>query len=153
HSLEIAAQQYRIAERGAAEASRGCEPPEDDKTRYRIAEGLGDVLMLQGRYDEAESQFAQAGRLAHDPVVRARVAGKRGELAHKRGDLETAIHCLEEGLLLLNKRVPSWSITFLVLCIWEIFIQVLHSYLPGLFLARRKLEGAAAELLAIRLYS
>jgi two-component system sensor kinase len=145
NSLEIAAQQYRIAERGAAR--------EEEKTRYRIAEGLGDILMLQGRYDEAEVQFTQAGRLAHDLVVRARVQGKRGELAHKRGDLETAIHCLEEGLRLLGKRVPHWPITILLLCIWEIFIQVLHSYLPGLFLGRRKREGAQAELLAIRLYS
>ena len=44
HWLELAEKQYRIAERGVAT---------DPAIRYRIAEGLGDVLMLRGRYAEA----------------------------------------------------------------------------------------------------
>src|SRR5262249_54785615 len=40
HSLEVAEQQYRIAERGA--------PADDRATRFRVAEGLGDVFMLRG---------------------------------------------------------------------------------------------------------
>jgi two-component system sensor kinase len=145
HSLEIAAQQYRIAERGAHWA--------DDKTRYRIAEGLSDVLMLQGRYDEAGAQLERARRLAHDAVVRARVERRLGELAFKRGDMETAIGCLEQGLRFLGRRVPRWRVTFLLLLAWELIVQVLHTYLPGLFLGRRRLGGAEAELQAVRIYS
>ena len=40
HALENAEQQYRIAERGVLGS--------DEATRYRIAEGLGDVLMSGG---------------------------------------------------------------------------------------------------------
>ena len=40
HVLEIAEQQYRIAQRGMTSA--------DGPTRFRIVEGLGDVLMLRG---------------------------------------------------------------------------------------------------------
>ena len=47
HTLEIAEEQYRIAERSI---------PTARDIRYRIAEGLGDVLMLRGRYDEATRQ-------------------------------------------------------------------------------------------------
>src|SRR5262249_37706605 len=54
HSLEIAAQQYRIAQRGARQ--------QDEALRQRIAEGLGDVLMLQGRYEEARAQAEGARR-------------------------------------------------------------------------------------------
>jgi two-component system sensor kinase len=145
HSLEIAAQQYRIAERGAG--------TQEGAARYRIAEGLGDVLMLQGRYDEARLQFEQAGSLAADVAVRARVESKLGELAFKRGEMEAAMGCIERGLRLLGKRIPSLPVTFVLLLLWEVLIQVLHTYLPRLFLARRTLEGAKDELLAIRLYS
>jgi two-component system sensor kinase len=145
HSLEIAAQQYGIAERGV--------PPEDEKTRYKIAEGLGDVLMLQASYEEARAHFEQASSLAHDPMVQAWVQSKLGELAFKRGDLETAIVCLEKGLRLLGEKLPRWSVVLFLLLIWEIFVQVLHTYFPRFFVGRRRLEGAQAELQAIRLYS
>jgi PAS domain S-box-containing protein len=145
HSLQIAEQQYRIAERGA----RGGDPA----TRSRVAEGLADVLMLQGRYDEVEEHLQLARELAGDRVVQARVEGKRGELAFKRGEMGSAIASLEQGLRLLGKRVPRWSASFLMLCCWEVLVQVLHSLLPRLFLARRPLAGADTELLVIRLYS
>ncbi len=56
HSLEVAEQQYRIAERSAQSADRAVQ--------YGIAEGLGDVLMLRGRYDEAAELFHRAAQLA-----------------------------------------------------------------------------------------
>jgi two-component system sensor kinase len=49
HSLEIAEQQYRIAERGATTS--------DGRTQYRILQGLGDVLLLGGRYDSSAELF------------------------------------------------------------------------------------------------
>jgi signal transduction histidine kinase/CheY-like chemotaxis protein/tetratricopeptide (TPR) repeat protein len=161
HSLEIAAQQYRIAERGTVSPTRqrGNHKPEaqaldtPDQTRGRVAEGFGDVLMLQGRYDEAQEQLEKANGFSSDNVVRARVAGKLGELSFKRGDMETAIGFLESGLGLLGKPVPRAAPVFLLLTLWEALVQVLHTLLPALFLARRPLEGADTERLVIRLYS
>src|SRR5262249_2259775 len=145
HSLEIAEQQYRIAERAAADA--------DKTTRYRIAEGLGDVLMLRGRYDEATRKTEMAAELAEGDVAKGQIEGKLGELAFKRGDMKTAIEHLERALQALGKRPPRWSITFFFKLLRETIVQVLHSLLPGLFLARKKLDGAEKQLLVIRLFN
>jgi two-component system sensor kinase len=145
HALESAEEQYRIAERGAR--------AEDRAIRYRVAEGLGDVFMLTGRYDEAIRKSAQAGELAEGDFAQAQIEGKVGELAFKRGDMKTAIEHLERALQLLGKRPPRWSVTFFAKLLRETFVQVLHTFLPGLFLARKELNGAEEQLLAIRLYN
>ncbi|MCP6768901.1 hypothetical protein NL529_29060, partial [Klebsiella pneumoniae] len=46
YALEVAEQQYRIAERGAADGSA--------RMRYQVARDLGEVLLLRGQYDAAE---------------------------------------------------------------------------------------------------
>ena len=63
HSLEIAEQQYRIAERGV--------PSTDEKTRAIIAEGLGDIFMLRGRYEQAAKQFEAALPLTTNRLAQA----------------------------------------------------------------------------------
>lgn len=68
HALELAEEQYRIAERGVAKT--------DEATRYRIAEGLGDVLMLRGRYQAAAPMFQAASLLAKDNLTRAQIKRK-----------------------------------------------------------------------------
>jgi PAS domain S-box-containing protein len=180
HSLEIAAQQYRIAGRGAqlddkvtrwqgdkvkdggsaAADPSGTRSPCHPVTlspchpiRYHIAEGLGEVLMLQGRYDEAREQLEEASRLAPDNVVRARVEGKLGELAFKRGDIRTAWEGLERALRQLGRIVPRGRPLLLLMLLWEVGVQVLHTFFPRLFLGRRSLAGAEQELLAVRLYN
>ncbi len=144
HSLEIAERQYRIAERGASN---------DRDVQREVAEGLGDVLMLRGHYVEAAEQLVRARELCREPVASARIDGKLGELAFKRGDIATASRAIERGLGRLRCRVPRHSATMLLWLVWEVLVQALHCLLPGFFLARRSLEGADAELQAIRLYS
>jgi two-component system sensor kinase len=145
HSLEVAEQQYRIARRGLGQA--------DEATRYRVAEGLGDVLMLRGRYEQAAREFEVALTLAQNDVDRALVEGKLGELAFKRGDVKTAGERIARALRLMGRRIPRTSVAYFVLALWEVLVQALHTLLPGIFLARRKLEGAEKELIAVRLYS
>jgi signal transduction histidine kinase len=145
HALEIAEQQYRIAERGAAGA--------DAAIRLCIAEGLGDVLMLRGRYDDAAAQFERARTLADSDTSRAQIDGKLGDLAFKRGDLVRACQALERGLRLLGRRVPAGAVVALVMCLWEAAVQTMHSLFPRLFLGRRSPHGEEREFLAIRLYS
>jgi PAS domain S-box-containing protein len=145
HALETAERQYRIAARGAAGAG--------DDIRRVVAEGLGDVLMLRGLYEEAAAQLEVAATLAADVVDRAEIEGKLGELAFKRGDVTTASEAVERAVRLLGRRMPRRSAGFLVSAIGEILVQLFHSLLPRLFLARRDPAGARAELLAVRLYS
>ena len=145
HSLEVAEQQYRIARRGAADADRA--------TRRGIAEGLGDVLMLRGRYEEAAVELEAALELAEEDAARAQLVGKLGELAFKRGDVKTGSERTERALRLLGRRVPRRWLAFFLLMLWEVLVQSLHTLLPRLFLARRRLDGAGTEWLALRLYS
>jgi two-component system sensor kinase len=145
HSLEIAEQQYEIAARGVA--------AEDSATRFRVAEGLGDVFMLRGRYDQAARHFESARALAQGDVAQAEIEGKLGELAFKRGDIKNASTRVEHALRLLRRNVPRWSLTFYLLVVWEVVVQALHTWLPWLFLGRRALREPATELLPLRLYS
>ncbi|XXF77079.1 ATP-binding protein [Myxococcaceae bacterium GXIMD 01537] len=144
-ALETAELDYRIAERGAAGADAG--------TRHRIAVGLGDVLMLRGRYDEAQQQLERALALAGDRVERARTYGKLGELAFKRGDVAQASASLEKGLVLLRRWVPPNKPAIALSAAWETAVQAAHTLLPRVLVARRQLKEGEADLLAVHLYS
>ena len=144
-SLEVAEKQYRIATRDVHH--------HDDTARYRVAEGLGDVLMLRGKYPEAAEQFETAQQLVLQAHARARIEGEIGELAFKQGDNKTASEALERSLRLLGRRIPSMSALFVLFLAWEVFVQTWHTLLPKLFLARRRLQGTGKEFLAIRLYT
>ena len=145
HSLEVAEQQYRIAERRARSADRAVQ--------YGIAEGLGDVLMLRGRYDEAAELFQRAAQLADGECVQAQITGKLGELAFKRGDMESAVIAFERAIRLLGKTVPRRAFMVLAMLVWELAVQTLHTLLPKVFVGRKKRACPEAELLAARLFS
>jgi signal transduction histidine kinase/DNA-binding response OmpR family regulator len=145
YALEIAEQQYRIAEAGVAVGDR--------PTQYRIAQGLGDVLMLRGHYEAAGDLFEAAARLAEGPYERAKILGKLGEVAVKRGDMEGAVKDFTESLRRLGCYVPHRLPMFCLLMLWEALIQVLHSLFPRLFLHRIRRDPTDTERLALRLYS
>ena len=145
YALEIAEQLYRIAERGAETL--------DDATRYRVAENLGDVLMLRGRYPEAAIRFNGALVLTTNTLSQAQTEGKLAELAFKCGDMKTAIDANERALRMLGNWVPSWSATFIFGLLREAMVQALHCVFPLDFLASRKLNGAEKQLLTARLHN
>jgi two-component system sensor kinase len=142
-SLEVAEQQYRIAERGVE--------GHDDAVRCRVAEGLADVLMLRGNYDEARSRFDHALELDADSV--ARIEAKLGELAFKQGDMEKAIEIFERVLELLGHQVPGRTSAIYFQLAREAFVQVLHSLRPKLFVARKKFKKMEKPLLVMRLHN
>jgi diguanylate cyclase (GGDEF)-like protein/PAS domain S-box-containing protein len=148
HSLDVALSHYRIAERAAADG--------DDATlQARIAEGLADVLTLAGDYGEATRQFIRALSLCPDPVGRAVLDGKLGDVAFKTGDHAVARQHLERALRDLGGRVPRPGIGMVVAAVKEVLVQAFHTLLPSLFLGRRRGDDPRAEreFLAIRLYS
>lgn len=144
NAFELAEQQYRIADRGVSAL--------DDITRYKIAEGLGDVLMLRGLYPPAAQMFQAASLLARDKVTRAQTEAKLGILAFKEGDNETSCEALERSLRLLGRRVPSSAVGVLLFLARELLVQTFHTMFPKLFLARHNLKAAEEELLAADLY-
>jgi len=144
-ALETAELNYRIAERGAADA--------EASVRFRISSGLGEVLMLRGRYEPAQQHLELAQKLAHDRLEQARLAGKLGELAFKRGDMDEANSAVEQGLLLLRRWVPGNKLSYGLGAGWEMLVQAGHTLMPGLLLARQALEGAEESLLAAQFYN
>jgi signal transduction histidine kinase len=142
-SLELAEQQYRIAQRGAGA---------DDARQRHIAQELGRVLMLRGRYDEAAVELAEARRLADQPDTIARIDGILGELAFKRGDMVESSAALERAVRALGQRMPTRG--WVLHVAWEVLVQAAHTlHLAGT--RRRSADDAAVgrDLLAARLYS
>jgi signal transduction histidine kinase len=116
HDFELAERQYRIAERGMRDAT--------DEDRYRVAEGLGAVLTLRGRYDEAEERFERARRFADTNLRLAWIDGQLGELRFKRDDLEGATGLFEAGLRVLGESLPSDRfVTLVARLAWELLVR------------------------------
>ncbi len=145
YALETAEQQYQIARRGAKDAN--------PKVQYRVAEGLGDVLMLRGKYEAAGRLFDEASRLASDAYTQAQIRGKLAELSFKRGDMERAVEDYEQALRSLKRWIPGCGLTLFIWMLWEVVVQVFHTWLPRLFVHRRSKPPSDSERLAIRLFS
>lgn len=143
-SLEVAERQYRIALKGA-----GNQPK---SIRFRIAEGLGDALMLRGQYPEAAPQFEMAAELAEGDLDRAKIQSKLAELSFKRGDMEGATQGFEKALRSLGIFVPRNRFLIVLLTLVEAIKQLLHTFLPGMTLNRKGRPPSEAERLAIRLF-
>ena len=121
---------------------------------YRIAEGLGDVLMLRGRYDAAGELFETAARWPKATFAEAQIHGKLGELAFKRGDMATrrrrtsrtrcacwASPCPRTAVVLPVPAVSGRSL-----------VQTLHTLLPAPVRPPRATGSPSdAELLRLRL--
>ena len=144
-ALDNAVLHYRMAERTVQ--------AEDVGTRARIAEGLGDLLTLQGVYAEAEAQLELARSLVTDTAHAAAIEGKRGDLAFKQGDIPTAKRRLEGAVAGLGRPVPRWTVVVVVRLVWELLVQAMHTLLPRLTVGRRSPEGREIDFLTMRLYS
>jgi diguanylate cyclase (GGDEF)-like protein/PAS domain S-box-containing protein len=149
HSLDVAATQYRIAER-AISALNG---DSDDALASQVAEGLGDILTLQGDYPDAAGHLEGALSLSTDPIRRAEIEGKLGNIAFKRGDQAGARQYLEGALRDLGCWVPKSGIAQIAAALGQVVVQVLHTIAPRIFLGRRSLEGSDRQFVAIRIYS
>jgi two-component system sensor kinase len=146
HSLEVAANHYRLA----ADAAQAADCPVT--LRAEIAEGWGDVLILQGAYPQAVECLQQARLWAERPDAAAALDGKLGEVAFKQGELKQAREYVEGALATLGRPVPRGLVLLLRLVV-EAVVQALHTALPRVFIGRRPPDGAQREFLTIRLYS
>jgi serine/threonine protein kinase len=144
-ALEVAEQQFRVAEQGLGDAPA--------HVQFRVASGLGDVLMLRGKYDEAEHRLTTAHEVAADEIVRAKTDRKLGELAFKRGRMQEAAEIIETALRNMGRWVPRSAAGYTVGVAWEGWIQLLHTFLPSFFVHRRKEIPTGAERVRITLMS
>lgn len=144
HALGIAREQYSIALRGCSDA------PSDQL--FEILNGMGSVLMLSGRYLEAEPMLVGALLRADCVVDEAEISLKLGELAFKRDDKDEAVARWETALRKLRGQLPpDWLMPFYTLK--EIAVQALHTFLPRIFVDGRNRHATLRDRLICRLYS
>ncbi|MEU2006487.1 AAA family ATPase [Rhodococcus sp. NPDC019627] len=117
HDLELAERQYRIAERGA--------PHHDAGMRSEIAEALGQILTLRGRYTEAAERFELALSLTSNETDIARLEGQLGEVLFRTDDLEASVRHSEAGLRVLGERIPTGTVMVVVALLWEILRRIM----------------------------
>ena len=151
HALDTAVLHYRMAERAAAvlDVERGVA---DDVLRRDVAEGLGDVLTLQGVYGEAEERLREARSLVTDAVHAAALDGKLGDLAFKRGDIPSAQRHVEGALAQLGRPVSRMPVVLLLRLLGELLVQAAHCLLPRRPVGRRA-AAPPEDVLAMRLHS
>lgn len=144
HALEIAEQLYEIAV--SCCHTLALEPS------FEVLRGLGDVLMLRGKYDQAQVNLTAALHAADTPVAEAEISLSLGELAFKRDEKDEAVRLWENALRKLGGLLPpDWAIPFHT--VREIFVQSLHTVLPGKFVRNRTREASLQDRLICRLYS
>ena len=143
-SVDLAAKQYLMARRANSQ---------NREIQFQIARGLGEVQMLGGNYSEAAETLAEAAKLADSSFDRAQVIGKQGELAFKRGDMETATVKIEESIRGLGALVPRSALALTVMFVYELAVQVIHTAFPRMFIERKKRVPNAKERLRLHLGS
>ena len=148
HALDTAVSHFRMARKACEQ-----DPATDPTCRADIAEGLADVLALQGGYAEAKELLEEALSLTTESTQRAVLDGKLGDLAFKRGDQVGARRHLERSLRGLGRWVPRTRLAFVVGAVWEVAVQAVHTLFPRRFLGRRPIEGNDQDFLAMRMYS
>ncbi|MCH2181464.1 MAG: ATP-binding protein [Mariniblastus sp.] len=128
YSLIAAEELLRIADRGL----KATASPE----RHQVESGLADVLMLLGRYDEADQWFVRAQDSAKSATEKARTAMKRGELEFKRGHKEKAVLFFEEAVHELGYRIPAGRFRLLIQLARQVMTQAFHTIFPQWFVGR-----------------
>jgi two-component system sensor kinase len=144
-ALDLAEHHYRIAARGVR--------PDDRDQRYRISRGLGEVLALRSRHDDAVLELRAALACTDDPRLRAEVQERLGMVEASRGNPRSAyVHC-EAALRDAGRWVPRNGFVCFIGCLWELALQTLHSWVPRRFINRRSREQAARDRFVFDIYS
>lgn len=145
YALELAETQFRIALKAVAFA--------DAATRLWTVEGLADVLVLRGRYDEAEAMLAEATSLAEGQLAKAEVLKKLADIYFKRGEMESATAGFENALRMLGRYIPKSNLGWALFAAMQVLIQILHTTLPRLFVHRLDRLPCEKERLELQLLS
>lgn len=143
-ALETAERQYRIAEKGMA--------AREPETQRRVLVGLGEVLLLLGRYEESERRLESALLLVTRREEKAHLENLLADIALNRGDARGAVRRIGSALRGLGERVPESLAGFALASLKEALVQALHTALPGLFVGGGK-PASPSELSVVRLYS
>jgi signal transduction histidine kinase len=143
-ALATAARQYEIARRGMTSASV--------TTRASVLVGLGEVLLLLGRYEEAQRTLESALSLATASEPRAHIENLLADIDLNRGDARGAAERIASALRRLGYRVPRRLAWFALAGLWQLIVQAAHTLLPSLFVGRGR-PPTRSEATVLQLHS
>ncbi|MCR9293464.1 MAG: ATP-binding protein [bacterium] len=170
YALDSAEVQFRIAARALSDqtpanlcgehhlqvAGRAKQPSSrctvDRESQYQIESGLAKVLLLLGKYEEAEQWLTAALQSAPSALDEAKIRYRQGELAFKRGDKELALQRFECALAEFGEPIPKHRLTLMLMFGRELIIQALHTLFPA-WLTDRRANPPEERRLVWRLYS
>ena len=116
----------------------------------RVRNEYAEVLMRQGRFDEAAAELNLVREQLSRGQERAQVLYKLGEVELGRGDVVAAANVLETALDDLGEPVPQGRTNLLWKNLREVAVQLRHTYFPS---SQTPRPAAEVERLAMRVYS
>ena len=128
-SLDTAIEFYQIAVGG----SEG----KGQQENYQHFLNLAEVLMLAGKYHEAQIWFDKAAMEARFVQEESWIDMKIGELAFKKGDKKTAVTSYEASLEKLGCPLPRSNFGIWYHLVRELTVQVAHSLFRKMLVGRK----------------
>ncbi len=127
-------------------------PEDDTPLLLEVLEDLANAFALDGQYDRAEANYQVVLEMMNDPLHKARLEGKIGDMHFRRGMNETAVAHLERGLRWLGLRSPRSPVGLWASILCNVGRQLLHSVLPRglLTIGNRRVREIGPE--AVRIF-
>ncbi|MFA5116962.1 MAG: AAA family ATPase, partial [Candidatus Omnitrophota bacterium] len=112
---------------------------EKTKTYLGVLENLGEVYRLVGRFDDSAAVLYKCESLASagDVIYRSRILSKVADALFDKGAVGDSAQVIESTLALLKVRIPKTQFGVFLVIAQEFFIQLLHMWLPDVFLSSR----------------
>ena len=110
-----------------------------------VAEALGDVLELTGRFDDADDAFRFARRLVAEPAGEVRLLRKRGVLRERQGQYAQALRWYTRGL----NKAKQQNLDLAAegdLCIAYAGVRFRQGDTPGCIVWAHRAEGIANRI-------
>jgi len=115
----------------------------------RVRSEYADVLMRQGRFDEAATELGRCRSKMSPGKQRAHVFHRLGEVELSRADVQAAIDAFEQALADLGQPVPRGRQALMLANLREAAVQVGHTWFPSRL---PQIAMGEAERLALRSY-
>lgn len=116
------------------------------KPWVKLQEEIGDAHCLLGEYDKSIACYDDVAPFQKTRLEKAKLLEKKGYAIFNKGDLAQACNYYEEGLRLLNIKIPKSVGGTAALLLSQVLIQMGHTYFPFVTAKRKWRESVPARI-------
>lgn len=120
--------------------------------RLVLVEGLADLLLLAGRYDDAIRSYEETAREVADASAKARLQRKISSVLFQQGDLMAAMARCWDAVHLLGRSKPRNRLFFWLLTLQALVTHVLYRLFPRLARLLGRLGNRERQLEVMHTY-